>query len=323
MGNAQSWSSICSSAFNRPLSQLLAIDWGISGFLIVSLLVSTAASLWQFKCWFRMQQELRKAMWWLYGRFTSFCALGSCCSAISFFANAQVLAYFFKAYNSDREITMSEKMFLLAASDYWACVFYIFSSLDFAFLSAAKLMVLNRMLEFSLRNPATLSSSVNLDQPRVMSISKAAMTVVTLINCIGVIGSVVTTVMNAQAADLYSNSATAFASGQNTTGQALFQQAGLKNDLANQTASVQQFCEVIALVIIIVSFTAAGFLCFLRLRSVAEFARFYSPATSQVSFIASFRRLRLRIFGTVAVVFITFLLRAVFAIMNAVSAAGA
>ena len=320
MGNAQSWSRICSSAFSKPLSQLLAINWGMAGFVIVSLLLTAAASLWQFTCWFRVQHEQRKAMWWLYGIFTSFCCLGSLCGAISFFANAQVLAYFFKAYNSDRSITMSEQMTLLAASDYWASVYYLFYAVDFFLLSTAKLLVLNRMLEFSLRTMT--DSSATLGHTRASLISKAVMAVVAFINSIGVIGSVVTTVMNTQAADLYSSSAAAFASGQNVTGQAYLQQASLKNDQANQTASVQQFCEVLALVIIIISFTAAGFFCYLRLRTMANRILSFPQAANQGQFLVSFQRLKRRIFGTVLAVFVAFLLRSVFAVMNAVAASG-
>jgi hypothetical protein len=212
-------------------------------------------------------------------------------------------------------------MSFISTSDIWQGVYYIFYSIEFLFLCSAMLIVLNRMLEFSLRMMHTRNQDLGALTP--MAISKAVLYATAFINFIGFIGNMVTMAMNFIAAGFYSQSAAGFNSGQNMTGLEFRQRASIQNDEAQQAASVQMFCEVISLIIIIVSFTGTGIFCIKSLASVKNEA-LISTATqsSHPKLQAVFQRLKHRIFGTVAAVFVTFVLRAFYTIFNAVAAAG-
>jgi hypothetical protein len=157
-----------------------------------------------------------------------------------------------------------------------------------------------------------------------MAINKAVTSAVTLINIIGFIGNIVTTALNFTSAELYLMSAADFNSGQNVTARDFMQRASIDNDKAQQAASVQQFCEVASLIIIIVSFAGTGVFCISSLASVKNEALISSKSSHSMhpKLMTSFQRLKVRIFGTVAAVFATFLARACFSILNAVAASG-
>ena len=106
------------------------------------------------------------------------------------------------------------------------------------------LIVLNRMLEFSLRMMHTRNQDLGALTP--MAISKAVLYATAFINSIGFIGNMVTMTMNFIAAGFYSQSAAGFNSGQNVTGLDFRQRASIQKDGAQQAASVQQFGEVIS-----------------------------------------------------------------------------
>jgi hypothetical protein len=84
--------------------------------------------------------------------------------------------------------------------------------------------------------------------------------------------------------------------------------------VANDVASVQQFCEVAVLLLIIVAFAVVGAACTRRINS-ALLGTNFAPAAAA----AAGKQLRLRIVGTAAFVFVTFLLRAVYSTMFALA----
>jgi hypothetical protein len=86
-----------------------------------------------------------------------------------------------------------------------------------------------------------------------------------------------------------------------------------KNTAANEAASVQQFCEVAVLLIIILAFAVVGIASARRLSSALRDMNDRHGAAG--------RQLRRQIVGTVAVVFVTFLLRAVYSTMSALARA--
>ena len=107
----------------------------------------------------------------------------------------------------------------------------------------------------------------------------------------------------------------AFTANNTDAGNNFNNEAFQKISVASDAASVQQFCEVAVLLIIILAFAVVG---------IAS-ARRVSSALLEVSnsnhehVEAAGRQLRRRIVGTAAVVFVTFLLRAVFSTMNALA----
>ncbi len=321
MSDVQSWGTTCAAAYKQPLSQLLATNWGMAGFLIVSFALSASVSFLKFIGWFRTSLEERKALWRLFGYFTACCFAANFFGALAFLANAQMLDNFFRAYNV-QGISMGDKMSFKAISNYWETVHFLCYSIEFLFLSCAMLMVLNRMLEFSLR--VMHVSNHDSGRLRPMAINKAVIYAVTLINIVGFIGNIVTTAFNFTSAELYLMSAANFNSNQNVTALEIMQRASIDNDKAQQAASVQQFCEVASLIIIIVSFAGTGIYCISSVASVKNDALISSTVTQSMhpKLMNSFQRLKIRIFGTVFAVFLSFLARACFSILNAVAASG-
>ena len=314
------WGRTCESAFNQPLSQLLSTNWGMAGFVIACFALAAAASIFKFVCWFRASHEERKAMWILLGYFTLSCFTANFFGSITFFASAQMLDNFYRAYN-DATVTMGDKMLYFSVSNSWQAVYELFYSLAFMFLSCAMLMILHRMLEFSLRVVRVANTDLRTSRP--VAIHKFVMYAVVFMNFAGFVSSIASAALNVNAAYFFSKSASEFNSGQNTTGFDFMQRANIENDRAQNAASAFDFVEVMTLVVVLVSFTGIGLFCVSSLSSVENEA-LLSTATqsSHPKLMDSFRRMKRRVFGTVAVVFATFVSRTSFSILNAVAASG-
>jgi hypothetical protein len=132
-------------------------------------------------------------------------------------------------------------------------------------------------------------------------------------NVVGLCGNVATAVLSKQAGDFDNAAAAAFAANSTEAAIAITFQAMQKNNVANDTVSVQQFCEVAVLLIIILAFAVVGIASARRVSSALRDMNDEHGAAG--------RQLRRQIVGTASFVFVTFLLRAVFSIMNALSSA--
>ena len=126
-----------------------------------------------------------------------------------------------------------------------------------------------------------------------------------------------------QAGDLSNAAATAFAANSTQAANAFVPQAAQKLTVANDAASVQQFCEVAVLLLIIVAFAVIGPACARRLSSEQQLHddNPFVDAAYAAAAAPAWMKVRRQILGTAAFVFVTFLLRAVFSTMNALSSA--
>jgi hypothetical protein len=150
---------------------------------------------------------------------------------------------------------------------------------------------------------------------------RVVMAAVVVGNVVGLCGNVAAAVLFKQTGDLSNAAAAAFAANSTQAAYAFVAQSNLKLTVANEAASVQQFCEVAVLLLIIVAFAVIGPACARRLSS--EQQRFddnpFVDAAYAAAAAPAWRQVRRQILGTAAFVFVTFLLRAVFSTMNAVS----
>ena len=87
------------------------------------------------------------------------------------------------------------------------------------------------------------------------------------------------------------------------------------NDEAETISSVQAFCEVVVLLIIVLAFAVVGISCLGRVKLLLQ------KGGHDAAALTAGRQIRSQILGTTATIFVTFLLRSVFAIMDAVSGA--
>ena len=99
-----------------------------------------------FRRWRRMQEEDCGRVWRLYGWYSALMTCGSCVGAVAWTATMMSRVNVFKA---NKASTRVERASLAVAVDSWQCVFLVTYAVEFLCLSAAKLMVLDRMSVFA------------------------------------------------------------------------------------------------------------------------------------------------------------------------------
>lgn len=174
-------------------------------------------------------------------------------------------------------------------------------------MSVAKLIVLYRMSEFA---------AVGLSK-RVAVAGRILIAIVVAFNIVGVTGNCVAAVYFLRAASLFMVASTDYAANNAADGE----QNSLLGIGEIQTAlsivSVQSYCEVVALLIIVFAFAVVGVACARRIRSAFAFSGLNGANLEPV--IAAGRQLRLQIVSTTGVVFVTFLIRSVYSTLYAVA----
>jgi hypothetical protein len=125
--------------------------------------------------------------------------------------------------------------------------FFVVYAIEFMCLSAANLMVLDRMADFAFRAASEAVSEGLVRGKRLV------MAVVVAANVAGLCGNVVAAVYFKESADLYSAAAIEYASNNSVAARSIRLQGRQKNENASSVASVQQFCEVAVLVIVIIA----------------------------------------------------------------------
>ena len=232
-------------------------------------------------------------------------------------------------YNLQLDATASPGTFgpVFAQSEYWDCAFRVAYAVEFMCLSVAKLMVLDRMFGLAAPNSDGMPKSWAF-------VERILIRCVVVGNLVGLTGNIASAIFLARAADYGVSADAAFAANKSNAGSHFIEMANETAFVARKALSVQQFCEVGVLLLIIVAFAAVGALC---ARRIAEALLQVKQASATATAIpgsrgsdirvlagnlsAASRRLRLQIVVTVVVVFVTFLLRAVYSIMNALSRA--
>jgi hypothetical protein len=196
---------------------------------------------------------------------------------------------------------------LNAQTQYWGAAFYVPYAIEFLCLSVAKLLVLHRMADFAVPKGDGLSRRLAVG-------GRVVMAAVVVGNVVGLCGNVAAAVLTKQVGDLSNAAGAAFAANSTQAAIAFNVQANQKATVANDAASVQQFCEVAVLLIIILAFAVVSVACARRVSSALRMRDLNDEHVEAVG-----RQLRWKIVGTAAFVFVTFLLRVVFSTMNALA----
>ena len=257
-----------------------------------------------------MEEEHRQRVWVLYGWFSGLMCVGSVFGAVTWAFWMQALVATFTSFTPG--LSLAQAYSLLAQSQYWGAAFYVPYAIEFLCLSVAKLLVLHRMADFAVPKGDGLSRRLAVG-------GRVVMAAVVVGNVVGLCGNVAAAVLSKQTGDLQNAAATAFAANSTQAANAFVAQANQKNSVTNDAGSVQQFCEVAVLLLIIIAFAVIGPACARRLSS--EQQRFddnpFVDAAYAAAAAPAWRQVRRQILGTAAFVFVTFLLRAVFSTMNA------
>ena len=253
-----------------------------------------------------MEEEDRQRIWVMYGWFTGLMCVGSVLGAITWGAFMRYLVAEYTVFTPG--LTNSQNQLLFAQTQYWGGAFYVTYAMEFLLLSVAKLLVLDRMADFGVVKGAGMSKHLAVG-------GRVVMAVVVVGNVVGLCANIAAAVYSKKAGD-FSVDAAASVGANNSVNDAYTNfnnQASQQESAADVASSVQQFCEVAVLLIIILAFAVVGIASARRVNSALR-------GLSDVQG-AAVRKLRRQILGTTTLVFVTFMLRCIYAIMNAVSEA--
>jgi len=260
-----------------------------------------------FRLWWQMDEDDRFAVWRLYGRFCGLMFCGSCFGAVAWLAWLKFLVLGFAS--GGVQLAPTDQYAMVAQGFRWNAAFLIMYALEFFCLSVAKLVVLDRMKDF-------------VSVPRADGAirrwtvgGRIVMAAVLTGNAVGLVGNIVAAVFFQDAANFYSSSAAAYATNKTHAGFHSLELALEKVQLAQDAQGVQEFAEVAVLLLIILAFVVVGVASARRVNSVLNVLVTLRTESNS----AASRKLRRQILGTVAVVFVTFLLRAVFSTMHALA----
>ena len=267
-----------------------------------------------------MQEEDRGHVWWLYGWVSGLMACGSCVGAVAWAARMMNLVSIFKADSSTDRAKLSS---LVALSYSWRAAFTVTYAIEFLCMSVAKLMVLDRMSVFAAPQGTRMLKLW-------VAAGRAVMAIVVLGNAVGLAANAAAAVHYQKASEAENSASAYYAASNIDAGKSSSLVSNIELGRANSIASVQSFCEVAVLLLIVVAFAVVGVLSARRvslaLREVEKMravqtlnqpgvvvSPVFAEATTQG------KALRLKMAGTTAYVFVAFVARSAFSTMFALS----
>jgi hypothetical protein len=143
---------------------------------------------------------------------------------------------------------------LFALSYSWAAVFFVMYAIEFLCLSAARLMVLDRMSDFA-------AGQDEGTRKRWAAGGRVVMAVVVLGNAVGLAANVAAAVHAQRAAEAASTASALFAANSTQAARESVSLSQTEAALSVSIAAVQSFCEVAVLLLIVAAFVVAGVVC--------------------------------------------------------------
>jgi hypothetical protein len=253
-----------------------------------------------------MDGEGRRRVWSLYGWFCALMVCGSCFGAVTWAARMMSTVNVFKGSDAGSRRDRVQAALFVALSYSWESVFFVTYAIEFMCLSAARLMVLDRMSDFA-------AGQDDVARKRWAAGGRMVMAVVVLGNAVGLGGNVAAAVHYQKAAEAASTAYALFAANSTQAAFEFFSSSQREVQLALSIAAVQSFCEVAVLLLIVAAFVVTGVAC-IRLVSSRLLAVDAESASA-----AAVRELRRQIVVTTVVVFVAFVLRSVQSTMFAVA----
>jgi hypothetical protein len=252
--------------------------------------------------WGRMLEEGRRRVWRLYGRFCSLMLCGSCFGAVTWTARMMQFENSINAQDANSRRDFVQQWSFAALSYSWAAVYLVTYAIEFLCLSAAKLMVLDRMSVYA-------AGQDEGSRKRWAAAARAVMAAVVLGNAVGLAANIAAAVTLQRAAETISTASALFAA--NST-QLAIESVSLSQTeiaLAVSIAAVQSWCEVMVLLLIVVAFIAAGLACARRIILYTREVAYNGDLDASVAVLDGGKQQRLQHLGTTAFVFVAFVLR--------------
>jgi hypothetical protein len=280
---------------------------------IAAYCASALAGGTMFYFWWRMAREDRERMWRLYGLYSGLMLCGSCFGVVTW---ATYMMYTVNSFEANKSIQMFYRAGSIADRvqffSSWALAYsslaasQVTYAVEFLCLSTAELMVLDRMATFA-------APRGHSDQKRWLVGGRIVMALVFAGNVTGLIYNIASAVFYQEASQVALKASAAFFVNNTVVGEELEAEFRSTFERALSIASVQSFCEVAVLLLIVAAFLAAGVVCARRIRSALLAVRGSSAAA------ATGRSLQMQVCATTGFVFVAFLLRAVISTMLAVA----
>jgi hypothetical protein len=200
----------------------------------------------------------------------------------------------------------------------WRTAFLVTYAIEFMCLNSAQLMVLDRMTNFIAPQGDSMRKSWAAGQRVVMA-------TVVLGNLVGLAANVAAAARNQKVSEAFSTASALVASNNTKDGVEYMASANVPTEvnLISSIVSVQYFCEVAVLLLIVAVFAVVAVLCARRFSSVLTLLEASGPemisAGLRMQLAAIGKQLRQEVVVTTGFVFAAFLLRAVASTMLAVA----
>jgi hypothetical protein len=253
-----------------------------------------------------MDEEGRRRVWRLYGWFCGLMVCGSCFGAVTWAARMSNRANLFNSNDASSRGDVVQQWSLIALAYSWGAVFWVMYAIEFMCLSAARLMVLDRMSDFA-------AGQDEVARKRWAAGGRMVMAAVVLGNAVGLAANVAAAVHFQRAAEAASTASALFAVNSTQAANEHVSLSRTQAQLAVSIAAVQSFCEVAVLLLIVAAFVVTGVAC---ARVVSSRLLLVDAASASA---ATGRELRRQMVVTTAVVFVAFIVRSVQSTMMAVS----
>ncbi len=260
--------------------------------------------------WWRMDEDGRRRVWPLYGWFCGLMVCGSCFGAVTWSARMMGLANFFISRDAFSRGDRAQQFSLVALAESWSAVFQVTYAIDFLCLSAARLMVLERMSYFA-------AGQNEGRRKRWAAGGRMLMGVVVLGNAVGLVASSTAAVYVRRSAEAASTASVLYAANSTQAALESFSLSQTEVQFAMSIMSVQSFCEVAVLLLIVAAFLVTGVACTRVIRSSLRSVDRRSSVGNYVHFVGG--ELRRRMVVTTVVVFVAFVVRSVQSTINAVT----
>ena len=262
--------------------------------------------------WRRMLEEGRRHVWRLYGRFCSLMLCGSCFGAVTWAARMMQLENGFNGQVAFTRRDFVQQWSLAALSHSWTAVYIVTYAIEFLCLSAAKLMVLDRMSVYA-------AGQDEGSRQRWAAAARAVMAVVVLGNAVGLAANIAAAVHAQRAAEASSTASALFAANSTQLAIESFSLSQTEFQLALSIAAVQSWCEVAVLLLIVAAFIAAGLACARRIILYTRAVAYNGDLDAAVAVLDGGKQQRLQHLGTTAFVFVAFVVRSMQSTMFAVA----
>lgn len=285
---------------------------------IAAYCVSAVASGVMFYRWLKLGEEERQLVWRLYGWFSGLMLCGSCVGTVTWAAWMQVIVNEFTGVREEN-ISGSQRFFHWSLSDRWNGGFKVTYAIEFLCLSLAKLLVLDRLSKFA---------SAGMTLSRWVVSKRVVLAAVITGNLVGLAGNIAAAVQYDRRADLLMTISTDLAADNVPANYPKWVEIADQLQLVLALSSVQLFCEVAVLLLIVLAFIVVGIACVKRVSSGISVLEISGPEIAANMHIrpqaveeamALARQIRKQVAVTTGIVFVTFLIRSAYSTMYAVA----